>query len=91
MLPGQNFRRNHDRRLPSVFHRQNSRQYCHYCLTRSDITLQQTVHRLSRSHVIDNLIKTLFLTRRQSERQLINNPSKNFPRPVTGILLFFFS
>ena len=69
VLLRQDFGRRHERHLEAVLHRHERRHQRHDGLARTDVPLQQPVHRLRPLHVADDFAERLLLIAGQLERQ----------------------
>ena len=69
VLVGEDFGRRHERHLQPVLHRHQCRDERHHRLARSDVALEQAIHRLRPLHVLDDVAQGRLLSGGQLERQ----------------------
>ena len=82
VLLRQNFGRRHERHLLAILHRHQRGEQGDDRLARSDVALQEPVHRLRPLQVFDNLLEGLSLPRRQAERQ---HAPDRFADPIVDV------
>ncbi len=74
MLFRQHLRGRHQHRLMTSRHRRKHRDNRHHGLTRTDLALQQALHRPVLSHIVQNVVHHIALAGSKRKRQCINEP-----------------
>jgi len=84
VLAGKNFRRSHDDGLLFIGRRQQCRIQRNNRLARTDIPLQQAIHRNRPLHIRYDFLNDALLLSRQQKRKAPANPPVNFFCPLHG-------
>ena len=84
VLLGEHFGRRHERALISTLHRDEQRRERHHGLARTDVALEQAVHRRGPGEVVHDLAERALLVAGQRERQPARNASTSGPSTRGG-------
>jgi len=91
MLLGKNLRGGHDARLKTIVYGDEHGEQCHQGLARPHVALQQSVHLMTRTHVVSDLVHHPLLCSGKLERQLLGEECVEcrtyFPKDTAPVFL----